>query len=58
MNEETYPNEMRELAKVARRAYQRKWYSENREKARMYQDKWIIKKARELGLIPNEEATK
>lgn len=47
-----------ELVKAARRAYRRMWYQTHKEQARMYQDRWFIKKARELGLIESDEESK
>lgn len=55
MVEKNSSNIDKEVIKAARRAYRKKWYQDHREQARMYQDRWVVKKARELGLIPNEE---
>lgn len=56
--DDTHPKMDTELVKAARRAYRRMWYQTHREQARMYQDRWFIKKAREFGLIKSDGESK
>lgn len=39
---------MNEKAKEARRAYKRKWYRENKDKIKVYNEKYWSKKAAEM----------
>lgn len=52
--DDTHPKMDTELVKAARRAYRRMWYKTHKEQARMYQNRWFIRKARELGLINDD----
>ena len=49
---------MSEAAKEARRRIHREWQRANRDKTRLYTERHYEKKAREMGLVSDDEETK